>query len=517
MKRLRVRLLSPPKDVSWGIKYIATALGRKGYQIVEPHTGEIVKDVGEVPAHSVSWSEKYLAVGSEKSIIFIDRYLKERSKVEVPSIVNTLTWEKDEILYAGGNGWIAKIDDKGITIENKIGLETTSLLVRGPRLYVGTKEGLLIIMEKDELRKINTIDLGSRIIGIGWVNGLVVALSNGYLYYINPADMTRTKVVAKFNGISAFASSPKGDEMAIAEKDSPSVTFIDQYFEVIKKIKLNHVVTAMTYSKTSIEVAIVMENGELITVATPKVDKLVEELVKESMCENAGEVVCLALERALWKFIGSLAPDINVDEFYALKQLGPKLVDMMACLEKHIDELRRALKSVVSLEDVVEVLKEGCERLEKWLDTIAKNAECIIQLSDEMEYLLDIASSEVLPTQLPTSIALVEQFGCEKAKKLVECIIETYKMLKEIGSVSEELGVLLPPPGEIILYMVLKGDCEGMKKLIKKLSELRIEAASAANEGKIDEVLRIRKEAENVAEEIKNMVESALPEGYVGP
>ena len=80
MKRLRVRLLSPPEDVSWGIKYIATALGKKGYQIVEPHTGEIVKDVGDFPVHSVAWSEKYLAVGSDNSIVLIDRYLKERDR-----------------------------------------------------------------------------------------------------------------------------------------------------------------------------------------------------------------------------------------------------------------------------------------------------------------------------------------------------------------------------------------------------------------------------------------------------
>ncbi len=517
MRRLRVRLLSPPKDVSWGMKYIATALGRKGYQIVEPHTGEIIKDVGDLPAHSVSWSEKYLAVGSEGTTVFIDKHLKERKRVEVPGLVSTLVWDKDEILYAGGNGWIARIEENNVQVEDKISLDVTSLFIRGPRIYVGTKEGLLLVLSKDNLKKINVVDLGSPIVRIGWVNGLIVALSNGYLYSMNPAEITRTKVIAKFNGISAFANSPKGDEIAIAEKDTTSVIFIDQYFDMIKEIKMNYEITAMTYSKTSIEVAIVMENGELVTVATPKVDRLVEELLKASRCESSGEVVCLALEKALWKFIGSLAPDINIDEFHALKQLGPKLVDMMACLEKHIEELRRALRSVISLEDVVEVLKEGCERFEKWLDTIAKNAECIMQLSEEMEYLLDIASSDILPTQLPTSIALVEQFGCEKAKKLVECIIDTYKMLRNMSSVTEELGVLLPPPGEVILYMVIKGDCEGMKKMIERLSELRVEASAAANEGKIDEVLKLRKEAELVAEKIKNMVESALPEGYVGP
>ena len=516
MKRLRVRLLSPPEDVSWGIKYIATALGKKGYQIVEPHTGEIVKDVGDFPAHSVAWSEKYLAVGSDNSIVLIDKYLKERDRYEVPSATNVLIWDKDEVIYAGGDGWIVKIVQGETKFENKLGVNVTSLFVRGPRLYVGSKEGLLIVLDKDDLRRLNVVDLGSPIVGIGWLGGLVVATMSGYLYQLSSTDITKTKVIEKFNGISAFANNPKGDEIAVAERDSNSIIFIDQYLNILKRIKMGHLITAMTYSRTSIEVAVVMENGELITLATPKVDKLIEELLKESMCESAGEVICLALERALWKFIGALAPDINLDEFHALKQLGPRMVDAIACFEKHIEELRQALKSIVSLEDVVEVVKGGCERLEKWLDTIAKNAECIMQLSEEMDYLLDIASSDILPTQLPTSIALVEQFGCEKAKSLVECIIETYKMLRDMSSVTEELGIALPPPGEIILYMVIKGECEEMKGMLARLAELRTAASVAANEGKIDEVLRIKKEASELAEKIKNMVESALPEGYVG-
>ncbi len=517
VKRLKIRLLTPPEDVSWGPRYIATALGHKGYQVIEPHEGKIIRDSAELPVYSVLWTKGgNLYLGSDNKVLVLDRNLNKKAEFDVPAPVECIYETRDRTVLVAGEGWIAKIlNGKSIEIHD-LGYTAWKVTSKGNLVAVGTKEGRVIILTLDSFKTVWSFDLQSPVTGLAWGPTLVAANANGNLFTIvRKDDAFELNFVTSFKGIADLLWNPKGDELLIALNMEKKLLFLNQSLTEVGSVSLESVPIAIDYSPTSIEAVVIMENGELETVATPKVSKLVEELIKSSDCYREGKVVCEALERALWKLVGHLAPDVNIDEFYALKHLGEKMVDALACLNKHINEVRKILKNVVTLEDVVEVLKDGCKRFEKWLDTVVKNADCIVKLSDALEHLFDIASTDLLAAQVPTSVYLAETMGCENALELVKCAIEVYRNLKKLQGIEEEMGITLPVPGEVILYLFIKDDCKNILNMIKRLHELRIKALLGAKEGKVEEVLEIVREAESIANELKQRIESALPEGYV--
>ncbi|HIH90202.1 TPA: WD40 repeat domain-containing protein [Desulfurococcaceae archaeon] len=516
VKRLKVRLLTPPEDVSWGPKYIATALGSKGFQIVEPHEGKIVLDKPEPPVHSVLWSSQgTLYLGTEDKIIVLDRNLEKKYSFEVPSQVEHMVETKDKKVLAVGEGWLAKIEGKGIEIFN-VGYSVWRVAGKGEFVALGSKDGRLLIFDLNKGKVIWSADFQSIITGLSWGPFLLASDASGHIYSINTKDETfEFKVLAKYKNVSDLMWNPKGDEIVVSISSEKRLAFLNQLGSEVSSVDLEGTPTSLDYSPTSIEVVVVLENGELETVATPKAGKVVEELVKASKCIKEGKVVCEALEKALWRTIGMLAPDVNVDEFYALKQLGEKMPELLVCLQKRITDLRKVIRNIITLEDVVEVLKGGCERFERWLDTIVNNATCIVKLSEELEKLFDIASADLLAAQVPTSVHLAEQMGCERALELVKCAIKTYKKMKDVWDAEEELGISLPPPGEVVVYLFLVGDCEEVYQKVSRLSELKELARQKAAEGDVESVIKIVREANAIAEELREKVETALPEGIL--
>ena len=517
VKRLKVRLLTPPEDVSWGPKYIAAALGHKGFQVIEPHEGTIILDESEPPVHSVLWnSQGHLYLGSDDKIIVLDKNFKKKTEFKVPTQVETLYEIKDKGVLAAGEGWIARlVNGKGFEVRD-IGYTAWKIAGKGNLVAIGTKEGKLMILSLETMKVVWSIDLQAPVTGLDWGPTLVAANANGNLYVINKKDEGFEPThVASFRGISDLAWNPKGDELVLAINVEKKLVFLNQTMNEIGSVSLESIPIAVDYSPTSIEAVTILENGDLETVATPKVAKLVDDLIRASNCEKEGKLLCEALKKALWKLIGSLAPDVNVDEFYALKYLREKMIDSLACLNKHVSDIRKILKNVVTLEDVVEVLKDGCERFERWLQTIVKNADCIVRLSELLDYFFDVASTDILAAQLPTSVQLVETVGCENAVELVKCSIEVYRNLKKLYGIEEELAISLPVPGEVVLYIFLTGKCKEVLEEIKRLHELRYRAVLEAKEGNVDKVMKLVKEAGSIANKLKDDVEKTLPEGIL--
>jgi len=516
VKRLKIRLLTPPEDVSWGRRYIATALGHRGFQIIEPHEGSIAVEESGLPVHSVLWSSwDHLYLGSDGKVVVLDESLKKKTEFSVPTQVESLYETKDKKILAAGDGWIATVSEKGLEIGD-IGYTAWKIAGKGNLAAVGTKEGRLLIVALDSMNVLWSADLQAPVTGLDWGPALVAGNASGDLYVVvRKEDAFELRLVEKYKGISDLSWNPKGDELAALLSMEREIKFLTQTFADIESIRLESVPIALDYSPTSIEVAVALENGELVSVATPKVAKLVSDLLVSSGCEKEGKVVCKALERALWKIIGELAPDVNVDEFYALKQLGENMIDSLACLNEHLESIRKVLKSVASLEDVVEALKGGCSRLERWLEMVVKNADCIVELSERLDQLFELASADLLAAQAPTSVHLAETLGCDKALELVECATEVYRGLKKLQEAEEELGISLPVPGETILYLFINDECEEIREGVRKLMELYSRALAEAKEGNVGEVLKIVREAEKVARALKDKVEEALPEGIV--
>ncbi|UXD22683.1 hypothetical protein IPA_07330 [Ignicoccus pacificus DSM 13166] len=499
-------------DVSWGSKYIAVALGMRGFTLIDPYTGEVRKEITDNPAYAIAWSGRgKLAVGSDGYVLIYDEEGRNEKKISVPGEVSDLVWIGGGLI-AGGNGWIAYLEDKKEVVN--IGLNVTRLAWKRGLLAVGTAEGRLLIMEEDKI--IWSVELGPSVLGLSWGPFLLAATSNGKIFKISDYEEFKPKEFIAVKGVSDLTWNPKGDEFALAENYKKAILFYSSDGAKIGEERLDSIPLAIDYSPTAVEVAVVLESGELYTLGTPKVAIVLEELIKASKCNQKGRILCQALEKAFWKLVGELGQDIPLDEFLALKNLEENIPQAVSCLLKYAKEVREAVRDILSMEDVVDALKEGCENFKKWIGVVTKNRLCVKRVSELLDDLLDLAPGELLPAQIPTSVTLVERFGCEGALKVMECAFALALILKDLKEHEDELGVKLPTLTEVILYALMKNGCDDLIAKLKQMEKLKKEAAKYAEEGELDKLMRVLDEVRNIAEELREELLSTLPEGYVG-
>ena len=513
--RLRIRLLTPPMDVSWGRNYIAVAIGMKGFYLIEPYEGKIVKEITDKPAYCLKWSPKgkeKLVVGSENEVLVYNSKGELEKNYEVPGEVNDVIWVGNDIV-AGGNGWIAYLNTDKSEVIN-IGLNVSRLAWKRGLLAVGTVEGRLLIMEEDKI--IWSIELGPSVLSMSWGPYLIVASSNGKVYKISDYENFKPKEMIVVKGVSDMTWNPKGDEFVLAENTKKALFFYSLDGVKIGEERLESVPLAVDYSPTSVEVAVVLESGELYTVGTPKVSIILDEIMKASKCQTKGKILCQAIEKAFWKLISELGQDVSLDEFLALKNLGENIPQALSCLLRYTKEVREAIRDIMGMEDVVDVLKEGCDNFKKWIEVVTRNRLCVKRVSELLDDLLDLAPGELLPAQIPTSVTLVERYGCDGALKVMECAFALALLLKDLKDHEEELGIRLPTLTEMILYSLMKNACPDLITRLKSLDKLRKEASKYAEEGDLDKLMSALEKIRNLAEELRDEVINSLPEGFVG-
>ncbi len=511
--RLKIRLLTPPMDVAWGQKSIAVALGMKGFYLINPYDGKIIKEVEDKPAYVLSWSGKgKLAVGSEEEVLVYNENGELEKSFDVPGEVNDVIWVGNTIV-AGGNGWVAYLEDGSKEVVN-IGLNVSKLGWKRGFLAVGTIEGRLLIMENDKI--IWSVELGPSILGLSWGPYLIVSTSNGKIFKISDYEEFKPKELVVVKGVSDLTWNPKGDEFVVAENTKRALFFYSLDGAKIGEEKLDSIPLAVDYSPTAVEVAVVLENGELYTVGTPKVSIVLDEILKASKCAQKGKILCQAIEKAFWKLIGELGQDVPLDEFLALKNLGEDIPQALSCLLRFSKEVRDAIRDIMSMEDVVDALKEGCDNFKKWIEVVTKNRLCVKRVSELLDDLLDLAPGELLPAQIPTSVTLVERFGCDGALKIMECAFALALLLKDLKEHEDELGIKLPTLTEVILYALMKNGCNDIITKLQTMNKLRKEALKYAEEGDLDKLMRTLQTIRSLADELREDILNSLPEGFVG-
>lgn len=422
----------------------------------------------------------------------------------------------DGKVIAAGNGWVSILPlNRSIEMETiQVGLNVTAVAAKKGIIVAGTMEGRLLVI--DEGRITWSTELGSPIFGLSWGPYLVVGTNNGKVFKVVNYERLNLEEIATLGGVNDLKWSPKGDEFAVADNVDKSLTFFSVDGKIVAREYFKSIPIKLDYSPTVTEVAVILESGELVTIGTPKVINILKSIVEESKCEERAKILCKALEKALWEIITELGNDVPIDDFLTLRNLGPKLLYALPCLLKHLDVVKKILKDLMSMEDIVEALKDGCDNFEKWLDSVSKNSLCIKKVSNLLIDLMELSPSDLLPAQIPTSVALVEKFGCEKALEIMECVFALALLLKDLKKYEDDLGIKLPNLTEMVLYVLLKDNCEELLSRLKEIAEIKEKVESLINEGRIVEVFDMLEEAKRISEDLKNVITTELPDGFVG-